>query len=79
MADAEDISCAEIVELVTDYLEGALPAETVARLELHLDACEGCDAYLDQMRRTVELTGRLSTEELDPELRAALVAAFRGW
>lgn len=79
MADAEEISCAEIVELVTDYFEGALPAETVARLDLHLADCEGCAAYLDQMRTSVELTGRLRAEELDPETRAALVEAFRGW
>ena len=79
MADSEEISCAEIVELVTDYLEGALPSETVIRLELHLDECEGCAAYLDQMRRTVDLTGNLSADELDPEVRAALVEAFRGW
>jgi anti-sigma factor RsiW len=79
MAYAEDISCAEIVELVTDYFEGALPAETAARLELHLADCDGCAAYLEQMRTTVELTGRLREEELDPGLRAALVDAFRGW
>ena len=79
MADAEDISCAAIVELVTDYFEGVLPAETVARLDLHLADCDGCAAYLDQMRTTVELTGKLRASELDPEVRAALVDAFRGW
>jgi predicted anti-sigma-YlaC factor YlaD len=79
MADAEEISCAEIVELVTDYFEGVLPDETVARLDAHLADCEGCAAYLDQMRTAVELTGRLRAEELDPDVRAALVEAFRDW
>jgi anti-sigma factor RsiW len=79
MADAEEITCAEIVELVTDYLEGVLPSATARRLELHLDECEGCASYLDQMRRTIDLTGRLRAEELDTEVKAALVAAFRGW
>jgi predicted anti-sigma-YlaC factor YlaD len=79
MADAEEINCAEIVELVTDYFEGVLPAETVARLDAHLDDCEGCAAYLDQMRTAVELTGRLRAEELDPAVKAALVEAFRDW
>ena len=79
MADAEDLSCAEIVELVTDYFEGVLPAETVARLDTHLSECEGCATYLDQMRTSVDVTGRLRAEELDPEVRAALVEMFRGW
>jgi predicted anti-sigma-YlaC factor YlaD len=79
MADAEDVSCAEIVELVTDYFEGVLPAEKAARLDAHLADCEGCTTYFDQMRTTVELTGRLHAGELDPEVRAALVEAFRGW
>jgi anti-sigma factor RsiW len=79
MAEAEEISCAEIVELVTEYFEGALPAETARRLELHLGECEGCAAYLDQMRTTVEVAGRLREDELDPQVRAALIQAFRDW
>ena len=79
MADAEELSCAEIVELVTDYFEGVLPTETVVRLDAHLADCEGCAAYIDQMRTAVELTGRLRAEELDPDVRAALVEAFRDW
>jgi predicted anti-sigma-YlaC factor YlaD len=79
MTDAEDTSCAEVVELVTDYLEGVLPAETVVRLEAHLGDCDGCAAYLDQIRTAIELTGRLRAEELDPEVRAALAEAFRDW
>jgi predicted anti-sigma-YlaC factor YlaD len=77
MADAEDLSCAQVVELVTEYLERTLDRAVVRRLEGHLDECDGCAAYLDQMRTTIELTGRLGEETLAPELRAALVRALR--
>ena len=76
MADAEDLTCARVVELVTDYLERALDPETVRRFEEHLLECGGCAAYLDQMRTTVTLTGRLRAEELDPSVRRALTRAY---
>jgi predicted anti-sigma-YlaC factor YlaD len=79
MADARDIACAQLVELVTDYLEGALTTGERALFEEHLAECEGCVAYLDQMRTTIELTGRLRQNDLAPELPAELVAAFRDW
>ena len=79
MADAQEIACAQLVELVTDYLEGALSAGERARFEEHLDECDGCVAYLDQMRTTIELTGRLRRADLAPEIPAELVAAFRDW
>lgn len=75
----EELSCQELVELVTDYLEGALPEELHARFERHVDECSGCRTYLDQMRKTVAATGRLTPEQLTPEAEAALLAAFRGW
>jgi anti-sigma factor RsiW len=50
------MSCQELVELVTDYLEGALPPEDVARFEAHVAACPGCEAYLEQMRTTIAVT-----------------------
>ena len=59
MIASADIACRELVELVTDYLEGALTPERRALLEQHLAACEGCAAYLDQMRRTVALLREL--------------------
>ena len=71
------LPCIEVVEIVTDYLEGALPAADRARLETHLDGCEGCRAYLDQMRTTIRMVGRLREETIPPELRARLLAAFR--
>jgi predicted anti-sigma-YlaC factor YlaD len=79
MADARDIACAQLVELVTDYLEGALTARKRALFEEHLAECEGCVAYLDQMRTTIELTGRLRQDDLAPELPPELVTAFRDW
>jgi anti-sigma factor RsiW len=72
-------SCRDVVELVTDYLEDALPPEVRLRVELHLAACPGCLAYLDQMRATVRLLGRLPEESLEPAMRARLVHAFRDW
>jgi len=76
---AEQLSCQELVELVTDYLENALPAEERARFERHLAGCDGCTAYLEQMRTTIELSGRLTPEQLDPAAEAALLGAFRDW
>ena len=77
--DVEQLSCQELVELVTDYLEGALSAEETARFEEHLGRCTGCAAYLEQIRQTIELTGRLTPESLSPEAERALLDAFRGW
>jgi hypothetical protein len=79
MADAEEISCARLVELVTDYLEDALSEKERTLFEEHLDGCDGCLVYLDQMRTTIELTGRLRQEDLAAEAQAELVAAFRSW
>ena len=73
------LTCREVVELVTDYLEGALPEDERPRFEEHLLLCPGCVSYLDQMRATVALTGKLSEESLPAELQEELVAAFRGW
>jgi anti-sigma factor RsiW len=75
----EQLSCRELVELVTDYLEGALPRCEQARFEQHIDLCDGCWAYVEQMRRTIALSGRLAAEDLSPEAQAALLEAFRGW
>ena len=69
--------CSELTEVVTDYLEGALPPDEVAELERHLEVCEGCANYLDQMRETIRLTGRLGDDVIAPEAREALLQAFR--
>jgi anti-sigma factor RsiW len=78
MADGNAISCQEVVEVVTDYLEGALSPEDVAVFEAHLALCDGCKWYLDQMRTTIAAVGRVEDEEVPGELRDTVVAAFRG-
>jgi predicted anti-sigma-YlaC factor YlaD len=72
-------SCKEIVELVTAYLEHALDPRDQLAFEEHLAGCDGCRDYVDQIRETVRLTGRLREESLPPELREKLVAAFATW
>jgi predicted anti-sigma-YlaC factor YlaD len=79
MAPAEDLSCAELVELVTDYLEDSLSDGDRVRFEEHLTICDGCSNYVDQMRTTIALTGRLRVDDLSPEVTEELVGAFRGW
>ena len=74
-----ELACIEVVEVVTDYLEGTMPARKRRLLEQHLTACDGCDAYLEQMRRTIETTGRLRAEDVPPELEERLLGAFESW
>ena len=74
---AQPITCQELVELVTEYLEGTLPPETREAFEAHVSVCPGCETYLDQMRETVRITGALTEEQLDPAARDELLAAFR--
>jgi anti-sigma factor RsiW len=79
MATANELTCQELVELVTDYLEGTLPAADRARFEAHLARCDGCDTYVEQMRQTIRLTRRLSEDSLAPEAREDLLRTFRDW
>jgi len=74
---AADIECREAVELVSDYLDGALSRRQRRRLERHLAKCDGCSAYLEQMRVTIEVTGRVEPDDLDPEVLNGLVDLFR--
>ena len=74
----DPLACQEFVELVTDYLEDALPARDRARFEAHLAGCEGCTAYLDSLRLTVAtLREAPPAPPADPHTRAALLRAFR--
>jgi hypothetical protein len=75
----DELSCAELVELVNDYLDEALSSPDRLRFDEHLDVCEGCRNYLEQMRLTVALTGRLRVGDLSAGARADLIAAFRGY
>jgi anti-sigma factor RsiW len=72
-----DLTCQEVVEVVTDYLEGALTAEQVAAFEAHLTLCDGCKYYVEQMRITIDTVGRIEESDLPAELRANLLEAFR--
>lgn len=76
---ADDLTCKELVELVTEYLDGALSQRDTQRFEEHLVLCPGCDAHFDQMRESVRAVGQLREEELDPDLTQGLLDAFRGW
>jgi anti-sigma factor RsiW len=73
------LTCQELVELVTEYLENQLPVSTRQRFEAHLAQCSGCRAYLEQMRQTIRSMGRLPTESIEPEARDRLLELFRDW
>ncbi len=77
--DVEQLSCRELVELVTDYVEGALSEEERLRFDEHIGICAGCRIYLEQMRQTIVVVGRLSEESLAPDAERVLLDAFRGW
>jgi anti-sigma factor RsiW len=79
MALSEDLTCAQLVELVTDYVEGALSRAEETRVDDHLARCPGCSIHLDQLRQTIELTGRLRLEDVSEDAAATLLAAFRDW
>jgi anti-sigma factor RsiW len=72
-----EMICRTLVELVTDYLEGALSPDVRAAVDEHLAGCDGCTNHLEQMRTTIRLTGRLTDEEIPPEMREALLGLFR--
>jgi predicted anti-sigma-YlaC factor YlaD len=73
----QTLDCNVLVELVTDYFEHALDRGTRHAFETHLTECDGCRNYVEQMRDTVRLTGRLREDDLPDEVRAALLAALR--
>jgi anti-sigma factor RsiW len=74
---ADDLVCTEEVEMITDYLEDALPAHEVERLERHLETCRGCTEYLEQMRTVAGSLGGLTEASLPAEMRDGLIDAFR--
>jgi predicted anti-sigma-YlaC factor YlaD len=76
---AEELTCREVVEIVSDYLEGALSDELRARFDRHLAACDGCSNYLEQMRETIRLSGMLTEEQIPLVQRERLLEAFRDW
>jgi anti-sigma factor RsiW len=74
-----EMPCQELVEVITDYLEGALPARDRIRFEEHLAVCGKCQEYVAQFRRTIAAVGVVKEQDLEPEVRAGLMEAFRGW
>jgi anti-sigma factor RsiW len=78
-ANADDLACVEEVEIMTDYLEGALPAAQARRLERHLETCSGCTEYLEQMRTIAGSLGGLSEDTIPVEMRDRLIDTFRGF
>ena len=73
------IVCRDLLELITGYLDGALPADVHAAVEQHLSGCDGCTTVLEEFRTTIALTGTLTEEQITDAQRDTLVAAFRGW
>ena len=76
---APDMSCRELVTLVTEYLEGTLAPRERRRFERHIRGCDGCTTYLEQMRETIRLAGTLHERDISPAAREELLAAFRDW
>lgn len=75
----EPMSCNELVELVTAYLDGSLDPTARSRFDMHLLDCDGCESYLQQFQATINTLGKIGNEHLDAEFRSKLMAAFRDW
>ncbi|MGH2595778.1 MAG: anti-sigma factor family protein [Actinomycetota bacterium] len=75
----QELTCKEVVEIVNDYLEGAMSPHDRERFDRHLSTCDGCTNYLAQMRETIRLTGMLSEDQVPISQRERLREAFRDW
>ena len=75
----DEIVCREFVELVTPYLEDVLPPDERALIDRHLDACDGCRTYLEQMRQTIRAIGHIADEPITSRTREEVLAIFRAW
>jgi anti-sigma factor RsiW len=73
------ITCQEVVELVSNYVEQALRADEAALFEQHLNFCDGCVWYVDQVRKTIDVVGELRVEDVPEDTKAQLMTAFRDW
>lgn len=73
------MTCREVIDLLTDYVEDALPEQERRRVEAHLASCDGCTTYLEQVRETIRLTGMLTEEQIPDVERERLLDAFRDW
>jgi predicted anti-sigma-YlaC factor YlaD len=79
MVTYPEMPCQELVELITDYLEGALSHVDRERFEEHLKNCRHCRTYLEQMRQTIRALGRLPETSIPEKAKADLLEAFRDW
>ena len=79
MSAVGELSCQEIVELVTEYLEGTMDADLRAAFEAHLAKCDGCSHYLEQIEATIRIAGTIEPDALTPEFQAGLLEAFRAF
>ena len=79
LRNTPEMTCRELVHLITDYFEGGLSRRDRRRFEHHIRGCDGCTTYVEQMRETVRVTGVLEEEALSPEARRELLAVFRDW
>jgi anti-sigma factor RsiW len=79
MTETGEMTCRELVEIVTLYLEGEMPPAERERFEQHLAICDGCSAYVEQMRWTIEIAGALSEESIAEPVREKLLDVFRDW
>jgi anti-sigma factor RsiW len=79
MTSPTDMTCQELVELVTDYFENTLPAADRERFEAHIEVCGPCRDYLAQMQQTIRLTGQLTEEAIAPDVQQELLRTFRNW
>lgn len=75
----EEITCKEVVELVTDYLEQTLLPEVQTRFEAHVADCPGCDTYIAQVQKTITMLHKLTEEQMFPRAREELLEMFREW
>jgi hypothetical protein len=72
-------TCAQVVELATAYVEQTMPADLLEAFEMHLNFCDGCASFIEQVRKTAELGGRVEEDQISDEEKAKLLEAFRNW
>jgi hypothetical protein len=72
-------TCTQVVELATEYVEGAMPVELVEPFEMHLNFCDGCFTFIEQIRTTAQLGARVAEEQVPEEVKVKLMTAFRDW
>jgi Putative zinc-finger len=72
-------TCNQVIELATEYVEGAMTDSQMTRFEMHLNFCDGCFSFVDQIRVTAAMAGQLTDEEIPEETKTKLLAAFRDW